>query len=408
MRKIKNNTDKELASLDGYLNDAYVNRADLVALLNRADNYALTLLLAPAGSGKSTLLMQWRNTHPELPLAVINLDQCDADPSHFLNRLNSALSDMVSNYHGLSCDDPSVEPGKQSEVLAERLADALSSIKTPLYILVDDFHCADSIFIHEMFAELIARLPHNIHFIVASHTHPRFSLSRLKLDGRAQVIDHHDLRFSESEIMELSERLCPSLAEECRNQLLTMTEGWTAGVKLGLMALSQSATVSEANRVVEAWRRGFSDKPDTRISQPALGRGIPYLNRVESDEGLRLYALILTQIKHNVINAPSMYAAMLASFNASAQVEEIGAAAGDNAAIDRLTTRETDILDLLRQGISNKEISEQSGVAVTTIKWHIKNIFGKLKVGSRAEAIVMANRAPERFGFKDKIKSDGI
>ena len=103
-----------------------------------------------------------------------------------------------------------------------------------------------------------------------------------------------------------------------------------------------------------------------------------------------------------------MYAAMLASFNASAQVEEIGAAAGDNAAIDRLTTRETDILDLLRQGISNKEISEQSGVAVTTIKWHIKNIFGKLKVGSRAEAIVMANRAPERFGFKDKIKSDGI
>ena len=357
MSEIKNNTDKELALLG-----AQINRADLVALLSRAGNYALTLLLAPAGSGKSTLMMQWRDAHPELMSAAIYLDERDAEPSHFLKRLNGALCDVVSRHVGPTDNDLGVA---HSSVFAERLANALSLIEAPMYILIDDFHFADNLFIQGMFAELMTRLPRNIHFIVASHTHPQFSLSRLKLHGRAQVIDHYDLRFSESELLELSKRLCPSISEERRRQLLTATEGCAAGVKLGLIAMSESATVGEAALVVRAWQSRHNRDLATGPRSLRAEHGIDGLNGVEALEG-------------------------------------------GNAAIERLTLREKDILDLLRTGISNKEISQQSGVAVTTIKWHIKNIFGKLKVSSRAEAIVMANREPERFGFNAKIEHDQL
>ena len=53
-----------------------------------------------------------------------------------------------------------------------------------------------------------------------------------------------------------------------------------------------------------------------------------------------------------------------------------------------LTQREQEILKLLRLGLSNQAISEQTGVALSTIKWHLKKIFAKLGVSTRAEAIV--------------------
>lgn len=56
----------------------------------------------------------------------------------------------------------------------------------------------------------------------------------------------------------------------------------------------------------------------------------------------------------------------------------------------RLTEREMDILVLLSQGLSNGEISQRSEIALSTAKWHLKNIFSKLDVDSRTAALVRA------------------
>lgn len=53
----------------------------------------------------------------------------------------------------------------------------------------------------------------------------------------------------------------------------------------------------------------------------------------------------------------------------------------------KLTTREIEILSFLEQGLSNKDIAEKTFVSVETVKYHIKNIYLKLHVGSRAELI---------------------
>lgn len=55
-----------------------------------------------------------------------------------------------------------------------------------------------------------------------------------------------------------------------------------------------------------------------------------------------------------------------------------------------LSKREFEILELMAKGMSNKEISEKLFVSVHTVKSHASNLFSKLEVKSRTQAIVKA------------------
>ena len=59
---------------------------------------------------------------------------------------------------------------------------------------------------------------------------------------------------------------------------------------------------------------------------------------------------------------------------------------------EALTSREIDVLKLLARGRSNKEIGADLFISETTVKSHMRSIFGKLDVMSRTEAIAAANR----------------
>lgn len=52
-----------------------------------------------------------------------------------------------------------------------------------------------------------------------------------------------------------------------------------------------------------------------------------------------------------------------------------------------LSSRELEILQILEKGLSNKEIAVTLSMTVNTVKWHLKNVYGKLGVSSRTEAI---------------------
>lgn len=57
-----------------------------------------------------------------------------------------------------------------------------------------------------------------------------------------------------------------------------------------------------------------------------------------------------------------------------------------------LTARETDVLELLSQALTNREIGERLHLAEKTIKHHMTNILQKLQVRSRTEAALIAAR----------------
>lgn len=58
--------------------------------------------------------------------------------------------------------------------------------------------------------------------------------------------------------------------------------------------------------------------------------------------------------------------------------------------VELLTQREIQVLQLASRGLSNKSIGMQLGITIRTVKGHLMNIFGKMKVKSRTEAISMA------------------
>lgn len=57
-----------------------------------------------------------------------------------------------------------------------------------------------------------------------------------------------------------------------------------------------------------------------------------------------------------------------------------------------LTDREQAVLDLLLEGFRYKEIADRLALSVYTVNFHIRNIYGKLQVRSRAEAVAKLRR----------------
>ena len=55
-----------------------------------------------------------------------------------------------------------------------------------------------------------------------------------------------------------------------------------------------------------------------------------------------------------------------------------------------LSKREIEVLKLVTRGLSNKEIADELCLSIRTVQGHIGNIFNKLKVSSRTEAVVHA------------------
>ena len=58
--------------------------------------------------------------------------------------------------------------------------------------------------------------------------------------------------------------------------------------------------------------------------------------------------------------------------------------------IEPLSQREIEVLQLIAQGLSNREIGERLFLALSTVKGHNRIIFNKLQVQSRTEAVARA------------------
>lgn len=59
----------------------------------------------------------------------------------------------------------------------------------------------------------------------------------------------------------------------------------------------------------------------------------------------------------------------------------------DDESIYNLSETEIKIIELLEKGLSNKSISKHCAISENTVKYHLKNIFKKLQVHNRVEAL---------------------
>ena len=65
----------------------------------------------------------------------------------------------------------------------------------------------------------------------------------------------------------------------------------------------------------------------------------------------------------------------------------------ERESFDELTPRELEVLGLIAKGLRNREIAGRLVISERTVGNHISNIFAKLQVADRAQAIVRARQA---------------
>lgn len=106
------------------------------------------------------------------------------------------------------------------------------------------------------------------------------------------------------------------------------------------------------------------------------------LKNAEPDEIIRA---LLAVADGQAIFSPGVAARLIDFFACSAVVQ--------SQAFPQLTDREREVLDLIAAGQNNQAIARKLGLSLKTVRNHVSNIFAKLQVADRAQAIVQARQA---------------
>lgn len=145
---------------------------------------------------------------------------------------------------------------------------------------------------------------------------------------------------------------------------------------------------------VEATRQITAEHPDVRVLVltsfltddkvfPAIKAGaLGYLLKDTSS------AELLEAIRQVYRGEPSLHPEI-----ARMMMAELGRPSSDDRLTpEPLTERELEVLDLVAQGMSNKEIAEELCISPETARTHVNRILGKLHVANRVQATLYALR----------------
>ena len=68
-----------------------------------------------------------------------------------------------------------------------------------------------------------------------------------------------------------------------------------------------------------------------------------------------------------------------------------------------LTSRETEVVNLVAEGLTNKTVADRLGLSVRTVEGYLNHAFVKLRVESRTELVrlVLKGRPPHQLGGED-------
>ena len=194
-------------------------------------------------------------------------------------------------------------------------------------------------------------------------------------------------------------------------------------VRRGLRDLLESETditvVGEASTEEEAVRRVTALDPDVAILDVRLaeGNGVDACREIRSrhprtgcliltsfsDDDALLQAImagaagyVLKQIRSNdLVDAVRRVAAgenLLESGVTARVVERLRRGPDEDKLIARLTPQEHEVLSLLAEGLTNRQIAERMGLAEKTIKNYVTSVLSKMGMARRTEAAVYAAR----------------
>jgi len=142
-------------------------------------------------------------------------------------------------------------------------------------------------------------------------------------------------------------------------------------------SLAASQMVSKANIVI------LSDRSEPRLLTEALRAGVRALLPSDISRG-QLVAALGGVAAGLIVTHPSEVDAMFpVAERASRPLAELA---------EPLTSRESEVLQMLASGLANKEIAARLAISEHTVKFHVASILGKLGAGTRTEAVALGIR----------------
>lgn len=129
-------------------------------------------------------------------------------------------------------------------------------------------------------------------------------------------------------------------------------------------------------------RLGYQERAQSLLVQALMRAEREGLRSVFIEEGQAVRVMLLQLEAAERHPALQGFLRDLLGFWPGSQVPAV-----QEAPSDGLTARELDVMRLAAQGMSNEEIGQQLSLALGTVKWHLHNIYAKLKVRNRTQAI---------------------
>jgi LuxR family maltose regulon positive regulatory protein len=114
------------------------------------------------------------------------------------------------------------------------------------------------------------------------------------------------------------------------------------------------------------------------------------LVRLFVDEGVPMARLLYEALAHGV--EPAFIRRLLAAFPVGepAQTTASPVSSPESEWVEPLSAREREVLQLIAEGLSNQEVAARLYLSLHTVKVHARNIFAKLAVANRTQAVARA------------------